>query len=214
MSVPENLTTHLHYGYWGSVIVWFIIFASFITFLPFHKKSRRQPSNMYLGFIVASAFEMFGVPLSIYFVAWAFGVTLPQGFLWGHTLQQYIGYWGMYIGYILNLIGAVLIIQGWKAIYNNYWSKEAGEGRLVADGVYSYIRHPQYMGFILMTLGLLVHWATIPLLVMWPILVFQYYRLARMEERDMEEEFGDEYRAYRERVPMFIPFLDLNGDKT
>jgi len=169
---------------------------------------------MYLGFIVASAFEMFGVPLSMYFVAWAFGVTLPQGFLWGHTLQQFIGYWGMYIGYVLNLIGAVLIIQGWKAIYNKYWSKEAGEGILVTDGVYSYIRHPQYMGFILMTLGLLVHWATFPLLVMWPILVFQYYRLARMEERDMEEEFGDEYIAYRERVSMFIPFPNFHDDKT
>jgi protein-S-isoprenylcysteine O-methyltransferase Ste14 len=60
-----------------------------------------------------------------------------------------------------------------------------------------------------MTFGLLVHWATLPLLIMWPILVVQYYRLARREEAEMEEEFGEEYRLYRERVSMFLPSLSL-----
>jgi len=40
---------------------------------------------------------------------------------------------------------------------------------------------------------------------MWPLLVIQYIRLARKEEAEMEEEFGDAFREYRERVPMFIP---------
>jgi protein-S-isoprenylcysteine O-methyltransferase Ste14 len=56
-----------------------------------------------------------------------------------------------------------------------------------------------------MTLGLLVHWATLPLLVMWPILVVQYVRLAKREEAEMEEQFGEDYREYRERTPMFLP---------
>ena len=137
---------------------------------------------------------MFGIPLSMYFVAWALDVSLPVGIFWGHTLAQYIGYWAMYIGYSLNLVGGILIILGWRRIYSQYWSLDEGEGNLVTKGIYAYSRHPQYLGFILMTLGLLVHWTTIPLLIMWPLLIFQYYRLARREERDMEREFGEEYR--------------------
>jgi protein-S-isoprenylcysteine O-methyltransferase Ste14 len=112
----------------------------------------------------------------------------------------------MYIGLALNLVGGLLIITGWRSVHRSYWSKHEGEGMLVTDGIYAYTRHPQYTGFIIMTLGLLIHWATIPLLAMWPLLVLQYYRLARKEEVDMEDEFGDEYREYKEKVPMFIPF--------
>ncbi len=205
MTVFDELATQLHYGHWGSVLAWFMVFAVFVVFLPFNMKTSRKPTNMYLAFIVASALEMFGLPLSMYFVAWALGIKLPVGLLWGHTLQQRIGYWGMYIGFALNLLGGALIYRGWKAIYREYWVGERGEGRLVTDGVYSYTRHPQYAGFILMTLGLLIHWATIPLLVMWPLLVVQYYRLARREEAEMIEEFGEEYVRYMEKTPMFLP---------
>ena len=59
----------------------------------------------------------------------------------------------------------------------------------------------------MITLGLIVHWATIPLIVMWPILALQYYRLAQREEKEMGEKFGDVYVEYRKRVPMFIPRL-------
>jgi protein-S-isoprenylcysteine O-methyltransferase Ste14 len=138
-------------------------------------------------------------------VTWAFGVSLPEGILWGHTLQQYIGYWGMYIGSALSLVGALLVIQGWKVIHRRYWSKEEGKGTLVTDGIYAYIRHPQYTGFILITLGLLVHWATIPLLIMWPILMLLYYRLAKREEKDMEKEFGTPYVEYKKKTSMFFP---------
>ncbi len=179
----------------------------FIIFLPYNRKTGRKPTNMYLAFIVASALEMFGIPLSMYFVAWALGIQLPAGLLWGHTLQQSIGYWGMYIGFGLNIVGGALIFFGWKAVYKRYWKSETGEGKLVTDGIYASIRHPQYTGFMLMTLGLLVHWATIPLLVMWPLLVVQYYRLAKREEAEMIEEFGDEYREYMERTPRFFPTL-------
>jgi len=195
------------------VISWVILFATFIVFLPFNRKSSVKPAGTYLAFIVASAFEMFGIPLSMYFLTWAFGISVPQGILWGHTLENVIGYWGMYIGITLNVIGGMLIYRGWKAIYKEYWSMEEGEGKLVMEGIYSHMRHPQYTGFIFMTFGLLVHWATLPLLVMWPLLVIQYYRLARKEEKELEDEFGDWYRGYKERVPMFIPFIKKGKTK-
>ena len=196
----------MEYGDWAFVVIWIILFGVFIAYIPFHRKSQRKPTSIYLAFVVALAFEMFGIPLSLYVVTWAFGVNLPPGILWGHTLEQYIGYWGMYIGFALNAVGAILIIEGWKNIHKNYWSKGEGQGKLVTNGIYAYIRHPQYAGFMLMTLGLLVHWATLPLLIMWPILTLLYYRLAKKEERDMEKEFGKQYLEYKRKTSMFIPF--------
>lgn len=205
MTIENFLPGTMLYGNWMGAASWFILFATFIVFLPFNRKSTIKPTGTYVAFIVASAFEMFGIPLSMYFLSWAFGITIPRGLLWGHTLEGYIGLWGMYLGTALNLLGGLLIFRGWKLIYNEYWSKDTGEGKLVTTGIYSYMRHPQYTGFILMTLGLLVHWATIPLLVMWPLLIIQYIRLAKKEEQEMITQFGDEYREYMEKVPRFIP---------
>jgi protein-S-isoprenylcysteine O-methyltransferase Ste14 len=101
--------------------------------------------------------------------------------------------------------GAAFIVFGWKAIHSRYWVKGEGQGELVTDGIHSLSRHPQYAGFILMTFGLLVHWATLPLLVMWPVIVFQYYRLAKREELELEKEFGERFKEYKEKVPMFLP---------
>lgn len=195
------------YGNWDFVIAWAVLFGIFLAFIPFYKKSQRRPASVYFAFVVALAFEMFGIPLSLYVATWALGVSLPEGILWGHTLQQYIGDWGMYMGISLNIVGAFFVILGWKEIHKQYWSKDEGKGELVTSGIYGYARHPQYTGFLLMTLGLLVHWATIPLLIMWPILAVTYYRLAKREEREMEKEFGDKYVEYKRRTQMFIPFL-------
>jgi protein-S-isoprenylcysteine O-methyltransferase Ste14 len=202
-----------HFGQWEAVIVWVFLFGLFIVFIPLHRKSQKRPASVYVAFIVALALEMFGIPLSMYIVSWAIGITLPEGILWGHTLQQYIGSWGMYVGFALNLIGAYLVILGWSHIHKHYWSKDTGKGTLITEGVYRYIRHPQYTGFILITLGLLIHWATIPLLIMWPILLLLYYRLALKEEQELEKEFGDKYREYRKRVPMFMPLPSLGLSK-
>ncbi len=207
MALSDILTDTLYFGNWMGVVMWVVLFASFIVFLRFNKKSTIKPTSTFVAFIVASAFEMFGIPLSAYFLTWVFGINIPRGFLWGHTLESYIGYWGMYIGGAINLIGGLLIVRGWKVIYNEYWSKDEGQGKLVTDGVYSYMRHPQYTGFLLMTFGLLVHWATLPLLIMWPLLVRQYIGLAKKEEEEMIANFGQEYLDYMERTPRFIPRL-------
>lgn len=200
-------TTQSHFGNWGGVIVWIILYGIFILFIPFYKKSQRKPATAYMAFIVAYALEMFGVPMSIYFITWAFGKTLPDGVFWGHTLHQYIGNTGMYICIILNIIGAVLVITGWHTIYQNYWKHSQGKGKLVTQGIYKYIRHPQYTGFLIITFGLICEWATIPLVIMWPILVVLYYRLARKEECDMQKEFGKQYLVYKKNTGMFLPRL-------
>ena len=194
-----------HFGNWWAVALWIILYGAFFAFLPFYKKSRRRPASVYLAFVVAFALEMFGIPFSMYAIAGVLGHMLPEGILWGHTLGNVIGLSGMYVGLPISLVGVLLVVLGWKEIYHHYWRQVTGEGRLVTEGIYRYIRHPQYTGFFLITFGILCEWATLPLLLMWPTLLIVYYRLARREEADMEREFGQACRDYKAQTGMFLP---------
>lgn len=205
MIIGEDVWSH--FGQWWAVIIWIAIYGLFLLFVPFYKKSQIKPAGAYAAFVVAFAIEMFGVPFSMYAIGWLFGIWLPEGILWGHTLGQYIGLWGMYIGIAAMLVGAALVISGWKQIHKEYWSKEAGQGKLVQTGIYRYIRHPQYIGFFLITLGMMLEWATIPLIILYVLLLALYYRLARREEDDMEKEFGQEYVEYKRKTKMFVPYV-------
>lgn len=61
------------------------------------------------------------------------------------------------------------------------------------------------MGFVLIMLGFLVQWPTLLTAAMFPVLTFMYVRLARCEEREVEAEFGAQYRRYAARTPAFFP---------
>ncbi|MBI9093912.1 MAG: isoprenylcysteine carboxylmethyltransferase family protein [Sphaerochaeta sp.] len=200
-------TTSEHYAMWGVALIWVILYSLILLFLPFYRKCGRKPKTAYLAFVIAFALEMFGIPFSLYFASWAFGIHLGEGVFWGHTLVNSIGHTGMYIGIVLMAIGLILIVSGWQQIYKFYWSKEKGEGKLVHDGIYRYIRHSQYTGLFLITLGMMVEWLTIPQLVMWPVMLTLYIRLAFKEEKDMLEEFGMAYRVYKDGTGMLFPKL-------
>ena len=202
-------TTASHFGQWVYAVVWAILGAVFILFTPFYKKSQRKPASVYVAFMVAMAFEMFGIPMSMYILAWVFGSQIPEGIFWGHTLVEQFGHLGMYIGTVLAIIGIVLVVLGWKEVYKRYWSKEEGKGELITDGIYRFIRHPQYTGFMLITLGMLLDWATLPMLIMWPVMAVLYYRLARREEREMQAQFGEAYTATSSRPPCSFPCPNL-----
>ena len=79
--------------------------------------------------------------------------------------------------------------------------------RIATTGPYAYVRHPQYDAFILVMLGFLVQWPTILTLIMFPILVWVYKKLARSEEQGALAEFGEEYSYYMAKVPGFVPHL-------
>jgi protein-S-isoprenylcysteine O-methyltransferase Ste14 len=81
-----------------------------------------------------------------------------------------------------------------------------GTGQLAVDGPYARIRHPQYVGFVLIMFGFLLQWPTLITLVMFPILLLVYIKLAKREEQEMLARFGDAYRTYRERTQAFLPW--------
>ena len=158
-----------------------------------------------MAFIVAFFVEMFGFPLTMYILMGVFGYSdiYSLEFLLTKVMGQeqfYIvfHYYVFPISKIIMGIGILLVIFGWKQIHD-------GKGQLVKTGLYAYVRHPQYIGFLLITLGMNVMWLTIITLAMWPILAIVYYKLAKTEEKDAEEEFGEEFLEYKRRVSGWIP---------
>ena len=178
---------------WDLVLVSVVLFIAFLYFIPFRRKADWKAHGVYGAFIIALFAEMFGIPLTIYFVS--------SYFSWLNFQDSFLAYMdstGMPIGLVITGFGVLLVLLGWKRVYK-------AQGGLVTDGIYRYARHPKYLGFILVTGGWLVHWPTIPTALMWPILVGMYYRLAKREEREMLNLFGEEYQAYASRVPMMLP---------
>jgi protein-S-isoprenylcysteine O-methyltransferase Ste14 len=190
---------------WGFVAINFVLLSLFLVFIAFRRKIARLPSSIYIAFIVALYFEMYGFALTMYVINAVFGFNNTVT-LW-YLLSILTGtelFYSIFLSVILpisNIIilsGIFLIIFGWQRIYKK-------KGKLVTIGIYAQIRHPQYLGFMLFTAGIDFLWPTFSTLLLWPILVFLYYRLAKEEEGKLEETFGEEYRKYKNAVPRFAP---------
>ena len=200
------------YGLWLLVVInsaVFIIFAFSFT----HPRSARdwRLFGAFAAFLVALFTEMYGVPLTLYLLAGWLGQKYPgldlfshnAGHLWG-TLLSWQGdpHWNP-IHILSNVLiggGFVLLAAAWRVLY------EAQRTHMLAvTGPYAYVRHPQYVGFVLIMLGFLVQWPTLLTLLMFPILVTMYVRLARREEHEVMAEFGAAYTRYVAETPAFFP---------
>jgi len=79
--------------------------------------------------------------------------------------------------------------------------------RVIREGVFSLVRHPIYLGAILLYLGLLVFSFSIISVIIWMIIITFYYFISKYEERLLIEKYGKDYEEYMEDVPMLIPRL-------
>jgi protein-S-isoprenylcysteine O-methyltransferase Ste14 len=191
-------------------IIWTALFLIFLLgFLYQKKKTEWKSAGVVVGFIIALFAEMFGLPLSIFILSSLFGMTDISG---SENLRIIaIGKNPIQLLFLVSafalIIGGFIIISiGWRKIYN-------AKDKLIIEGIYSHIRHPQYLGLMMVTLGMLLWWPTIITLIMWPILCLMYYILAKREEKDMIKKFDKEYLEYKRRVGMLLPFLKPIGIK-
>ena len=202
------------YGLWSLVIINSVVFILF-AYSFFKPRTGRdwRSFGAFSAFLVALFTEMYGFPLTIYFLSGWLQSRYP-GMNWlshdsGHLLEMMFGWkanphFGPF--HVLSFIfiggGFVLISAAWRVLYD-----AQQRGTLATTGPYRYVRHPQYDGFILIMFGFLLQWPTILTLAMFPVLVWMYVRLARQEEREALASFGKAYADYAAQVPAFIPQL-------
>jgi protein-S-isoprenylcysteine O-methyltransferase Ste14 len=209
-----NHTDAPAYGLWSLVIINSLVFIIFAFSFAKPQSPRDWRSfGAFSAFLVALFTEMYGFPLTIYLLSGWLSTKFPDvDFLShdsGHLLEVMFGWstnphFGPF--HLLSAIfiggGFILLASAWKVLY-----EAQRQHKLATTGAYAHVRHPQYLGFILIMLGFLLQWPTLVTLVMFPILVYMYARLARYEEREVHAQFGDEYTRYAERTPRFIPNL-------
>ncbi len=199
------------YGFWSLVAVNVGLFVFFLlSFLTPLKKREWRSMSVTIAFFVALFTEMYGFPLTIYILTGILGSTYPAlnpfSHASGHLWLVLFGGGPAMMAIIhlasngLVLVGFVIMWKGWKLIHGE-------KGGLVKEGPYAYVRHPQYAGLFIVMIGMLIQWPTIITALMFPALLHVYYRLSKREEGEMLKLFGDEYRRYMEKTPMFIPRL-------
>lgn len=207
-------STENAYGLWSLVIINSLVFIIFAFSFTKPKTPRDWRSfSAFSAFIVALFAEMYGFPLTIYFLSGWLQSRYP-GVDWlshdaGHLLEMLFGWranphFGPFHILSMGFIGGGfwLLASAWKVLYQAVQRNE-----LATTGPYARIRHPQYDAFVLIMFGFLLQWPTIVTLGMFPILTWMYVRLARSEERDAETHFGERWREYAARTPRFIPRL-------
>ena len=201
------------YGLWVLVAFNSALFIAFAVSF-FHPRSGRDWRALggFSAFVVALFTEMYGYPLTIYLLTGPLSGVVPGVDLThdgGHLWADLTGWEGdphfspfHLASYVFIAGGFWLIAAAWRVLF-----AAMRDGALATGGPYARVRHPQYLGFILVMVGFLLQWPTLATIVMFPVLVLVYSRLARREERDVRARLGAEYDDYAARTPRLFPRL-------
>ena len=200
------------YGNWPAVVLSVVFFSLFIVgFLVSLPRRDWRQAALGPAFLIALFTEMFGVPLTIYLLSSVFDLSIgldgSAGHLWAVLLDGLewvplgvavpVLKWG---GSAVVVAGLVLMVWGWWHVYR-------ARGALVTGGLYGVVRHPQYVGFVLVMIGFLIQWPTLLTLLMFPILLAAYVRLAAKEDAYLKREHGEIFERYRVTVPGWWPHV-------
>ena len=205
-------STENAYGLWGLVLLNSVVLIGFAYsfFKPVNLRDWRSFSA-YSAFIVALFAEMYGFPLTIYFLSGWLSAQFPGVNLFGHEAGHL---WWLLTGRqgdphfgVLHLLSFAFIFAGFSLLSRSWRILYHAQRRhsVATAGPYRFVRHPQYIGFVAIMFGFLLQWPTVLTLAMFPVLVFMYVRLSIAEERDSEAAFRQAWVDYAAATPRFVP---------
>ena len=159
-------------------------------------KQRKQPPLWLLIIIFFALFSLISIGLTLLFkLPWSISIPLP---------------WGIIIGLILLGLGFYVVIQALKALsVRRVFGKEIyqtkTESHLITHGIYARVRNPLYLGVTIQLFGWFFIFLFTFLLIMPFFFMLLFFFVARWEEKELTERFGEEYLNYKQSVPRFFP---------
>ena len=120
------------------------------------------------------------------------------------------------VQYIPNYVRGILacftlILAGYLPFkaHKMVFEEERDAPRVIKEGVFAYVRHPMYLGAMLLYLGLFFATLSLASLALWILIIVFYEFTSSYEEKLLLAHFGEEYKAYKNSVGKWIPGLKL-----
>lgn len=209
-SLPPRTPFEKWYGNWPAVLVAtaFFLFFLFLLTRPCRPAEWRG-AGLTSAFFISLFTEMFGIPLTIYLLAPLLGVEpkifgMHESHLWAYLLSR-TGVMNIETGvYVIMVVSTALLVLGFSLLSLGWKEVYRGEGQLVTSGLYATIRHPQYLGLILIIIAFLIQWPTLLTFLLAPFLIIRYVVLAKEEDKELGEKFGEDFRRYEKHVSGFM----------
>jgi len=157
------------------------------------KSTQRLAPRLAYSIVIACAFALL------------FYERLRMGFLGVRFLPQDV--WLARIGVIISFAGAAIAIWA-RAILGQNWSARVSlkvDHQLIRSGLYAYMRHPIYSGFLLMVIGTAVVQGEFRGLLAIPVVAIGLTIKAKQEEELLRNEFGESYSQYCRESGFLLP---------
>ncbi len=130
--------------------------------------------------------------------------------LWVHYFSPFLSNWMIVIGIIVLVFGGILLVLSRLQLgeYGGPRIVIEDKHQLITTGVYQYIRHPMYLGFLLLFFGYSFALGSIVIAIVISLVFFLIFKnRMELEEKILITKFGEEYLEYKERTKKILPFL-------
>lgn len=167
-----------------------------------NEKGHLRKSHQHRGDLTGEhAFSDMGqlILLVVFLVVW-----IADSFVFKYStfLTQYISnYIRVPIALIVLVLSGLLAWAGLRIVFGEIRE----EPQVITTGVFSIVRHPIYLGLILLYLGFILLSLSLLSVLVWILIIVFYYMISRYEEKLLTQRFGSVYEEYKKKVPMLFP---------